>query len=78
MQLFQSVFNSSGTRFHLLSETANMALKVSEDKNSVQYPVETYNKMFTLIEWELKVPLTSIITVILFYSATYLFRILKK
>ncbi|XP_060763847.1 cardiomyopathy-associated protein 5 [Neoarius graeffei] len=45
-----ALVSTRGTRFHLLSETANMALKVSEDQNSVQYPVETYNKMFTLIE----------------------------
>lgn len=43
-------FTCSGTRFKLLSDTANTALKVSEDKNSVQYPVETYNKMSTFIE----------------------------
>lgn len=57
MQFFQSVFfffNCSGTRFHLLSETAHVALKVSEDKNSVKYPVENYNKMSELIEWVLK------------------------
>ncbi|KAK3514639.1 hypothetical protein QTP70_021552 [Hemibagrus guttatus] len=45
-----ALISTRGTRFHLLSETANMALKVSEDKNSVQYPVETYDKMATLIE----------------------------
>ncbi|KAG7318431.1 hypothetical protein KOW79_018186 [Hemibagrus wyckioides] len=45
-----ALISTRGTRFHLLSETANMALKVSEDQNSVQYPVETYNKMATLIE----------------------------
>ncbi|GAA6097508.1 cardiomyopathy-associated protein 5 [Tachysurus ichikawai] len=45
-----ALISTRGTRFHLLSETANIALKVSEDKSSVQYPVETYNKMSTLIE----------------------------
>ncbi|TSM85992.1 Poly(A) RNA polymerase GLD2 [Bagarius yarrelli] len=45
-----ALISTRGTRFHLLSETAHVALKVSEDKNSVQYPVETYNTMATLIE----------------------------
>ncbi|MCI4392610.1 hypothetical protein PGIGA_G00147870 [Pangasianodon gigas] len=45
-----ALISTRGTRFHLLSETANMVLKVSEDKNSVQYPVETYNKMSAFIE----------------------------
>ncbi|KAI5088240.1 cardiomyopathy associated 5 [Silurus meridionalis] len=45
-----ALISTRGTRFHLLSETANIVLKISEDKNSVQYPVKSYNKMPTLIE----------------------------
>lgn len=42
--------NCSGTRFKLLSGTASVALNVSEDMTSVQYPVETYNKMSAIVE----------------------------
>ncbi|KAF5906608.1 cardiomyopathy-associated protein 5-like, partial [Clarias magur] len=45
-----ALISTRGARFHLLSETADVVLKVSEDKNSVQYPVETYNKMSAIIE----------------------------
>ncbi|KAM9446079.1 cardiomyopathy-associated protein 5 [Clarias gariepinus] len=45
-----ALISTRGTRFHLLSETADVVLKVSEDKHSVQYPVETYNKMSAVIE----------------------------
>jgi len=39
-----------GTRFRFLSETANSVLEVSEDRNSVEYPQDTYSKMSSIIE----------------------------
>ncbi|XP_026862024.2 cardiomyopathy-associated protein 5 [Electrophorus electricus] len=46
-----ALISTRATRFHLLIETANLVLKVSEDKNSVQYPVETYTEISSLIEY---------------------------
>ncbi|KAG9261858.1 cardiomyopathy-associated protein 5 [Astyanax mexicanus] len=45
-----ALISTRGSRFHLLTETANAVLKVFEDRNSVEYPQETYNQMSTLIE----------------------------
>ncbi|XP_076854143.1 cardiomyopathy-associated protein 5 [Brachyhypopomus gauderio] len=45
-----ALVSTRATRFHLLTETANSVLKVSEDRNSVQYPEETYNESSSLIE----------------------------
>ncbi|KAI4893163.1 hypothetical protein NFI96_020681 [Prochilodus magdalenae] len=45
-----ALISTRATRFLLLSETANPVLKVSENRTSVEYPVETYNEMFSLIE----------------------------
>ncbi|KAL6465409.1 hypothetical protein MHYP_G00255420 [Metynnis hypsauchen] len=45
-----ALISTRGTRFLLLSETANPVLKVSENRTSVEYPLETYNEMFSLIE----------------------------
>ncbi|XP_042612612.1 cardiomyopathy-associated protein 5-like [Cyprinus carpio] len=45
-----ALISTRGTRFHFLSETANSLLKVSEDRNSVEYPHDIYNKMSSIIE----------------------------
>ncbi|XP_062874378.1 cardiomyopathy-associated protein 5 [Trichomycterus rosablanca] len=45
-----ALISTRGTRFHLLSETANRMLQVSNDKNSVLYPVETYNEISAHME----------------------------
>ncbi|XP_072521144.1 cardiomyopathy-associated protein 5 [Salminus brasiliensis] len=45
-----ALISTRGTRFYLLRETANAVLKVSEDRNFVEYPLETYNEMSSLIE----------------------------
>ncbi|XP_051546534.1 cardiomyopathy-associated protein 5-like isoform X2 [Myxocyprinus asiaticus] len=45
-----ALISTRGTRFHFLSETAHSMLKVSEDRNSVEYTQDTYNKMSSVIE----------------------------
>ncbi|XP_067294269.1 cardiomyopathy-associated protein 5 [Pseudorasbora parva] len=45
-----ALISTRGTRFRFLSETANSVLKVSVDKNSVEYPHDTYSKMSSIIE----------------------------
>ncbi|XP_016093805.1 cardiomyopathy-associated protein 5-like [Sinocyclocheilus grahami] len=45
-----ALISTRGTRFHFLSEKANSLLKVSEDRNSVEYPHDIYNKMSSIIE----------------------------
>ncbi|KAI2664404.1 Cardiomyopathy-associated protein 5 [Labeo rohita] len=45
-----ALISTRGTRFHFLSKTANSVLKVSEDRNSVEYPHDTYTKMSSIIE----------------------------
>ncbi|KAF4112941.1 cardiomyopathy-associated protein 5 [Onychostoma macrolepis] len=45
-----ALISTRGTRLHFLSETANSVLKVSEDRNSVEYPHDVYNKMSSIIE----------------------------
>ncbi|XP_016383427.1 cardiomyopathy-associated protein 5-like [Sinocyclocheilus rhinocerous] len=45
-----SLISTRGTRLHFLSETANSVLQVSEDRNSVEYPRDVYNKMSSIIE----------------------------
>ncbi|XP_073697518.1 cardiomyopathy-associated protein 5 [Garra rufa] len=45
-----ALISTRGTRFHFLSETANSVLEVSEDRNSVEYPHDTYTKMSSIIE----------------------------
>ncbi|TRY95882.1 hypothetical protein DNTS_021407 [Danionella cerebrum] len=45
-----ALISTRGTRFHFLSETASSVLKISEDRNSVEYPQETYNNMSSVIE----------------------------
>ncbi|KAL1274710.1 hypothetical protein QQF64_027524 [Cirrhinus molitorella] len=45
-----ALISTRGTRFHFLNETANSVLKVSEDRNSVEYPHDTYAKMSSIIE----------------------------
>ncbi|XP_066510975.1 cardiomyopathy-associated protein 5-like [Hoplias malabaricus] len=45
-----ALISTRGTRFHLLNETVNPVLKVSEDRNSVEYPLDTYNEMLSIIE----------------------------
>ncbi|XP_051533732.1 cardiomyopathy-associated protein 5-like [Myxocyprinus asiaticus] len=46
-----ALISTRGTRFHFLSETAHSVLKVSEDKNSVEFTQDTYNKMSSIIEY---------------------------
>lgn len=45
-----ALISTRGTRFRFLSETANSVLEVSEDRNSVEYPQDTYSKMSSIIE----------------------------
>ncbi|XP_067263980.1 cardiomyopathy-associated protein 5 [Chanodichthys erythropterus] len=45
-----ALISTRGTRFHFLRETANSVLEVSEDRNSVEYTREIYNKMSSIIE----------------------------
>ncbi|XP_056314481.1 cardiomyopathy-associated protein 5 [Danio aesculapii] len=45
-----ALISTRGTRFHFLRESAHSVLKVSEDRNSVEYPHDTYNKMSSVIE----------------------------
>ncbi|XP_051956353.1 cardiomyopathy-associated protein 5 [Xyrauchen texanus] len=45
-----ALISTRGTRFHFLSETAHSVLKVSEDKNSVEFTQDTYNKMSSIVE----------------------------
>ncbi|XP_026067919.1 cardiomyopathy-associated protein 5 [Carassius auratus] len=45
-----ALISTRGTRLHFLSETANSVLKVSEDRNSVEYPHDVYNEMSSVIE----------------------------
>ncbi|XP_030647647.1 cardiomyopathy-associated protein 5 [Chanos chanos] len=45
-----ALISTRGTRFHLLKETDNSVLQVSEDSNSVRYPAETFHEMSSLIE----------------------------
>ncbi|KAG1957091.1 cardiomyopathy-associated protein [Pimephales promelas] len=45
-----ALISTRGTRFRFLSETANSVLEVSEDRNSVEYPQDTYSKMSSVIE----------------------------
>ncbi|KAK7165034.1 hypothetical protein R3I94_003419 [Phoxinus phoxinus] len=45
-----ALISTRGTRFRFLSETANSVLEVSADRNSVEYPQDTYSKMSSIIE----------------------------
>ncbi|NP_001073454.3 cardiomyopathy-associated protein 5 [Danio rerio] len=45
-----ALISTRGTRFHFLRESAHSVLKVSEDRNSVEYPHDTYNKMSSVID----------------------------